>query len=134
MTTMTAPALSRRSLLKVGLLGGAMLATAGVTVALVDRFSAAPAEGYLALRSADLPILSALAPVMLEGSGAPERQPEAAGLTVRALDRQLPRLSPEMLKLTRQLLAVLALPVTRGPLAGIWGSWESATHEALRNF
>lgn len=134
MTTMTAPALSRRSLLKVGLLGGAMLATAGITVALVDRFSAAPAEGYLALRPADLPVLSALAPVMLEGSVAPERLPEAGRLTVQALDRQLAHLSPEMLKLTRQMLDVLALPVTRGPLTGIWGSWESATPEALRNF
>lgn len=134
MTTLTAPALSRRSLLKVGLLGGAVLATAGVTVALVDRFSATPAEGYRALRPADLPILFALAPVMLDGAVAPERLPEASHSTVRALDAQLDHLSPEMLKLTRQMLDVLALPVTRGPLSGIWGSWENATPEAVRGF
>lgn len=134
MNTLTAPTLSRRSLLKVGLLGGAVLATAGATVALVDRFSSAPAEGYLTLRPADLPILFALAPVMLEGAVEPARLSEASRATVQSLDTQLAHLSPEMLKLTRQLFDVLALPVTRGPLTGIWGGWETATPEAVRNF
>ncbi|HTN31038.1 MAG TPA: twin-arginine translocation pathway signal protein [Pseudomonas sp.] len=134
MTTLTAPTLSRRSLLKVGLLGGAVLATAGVTVALADRFSSTAADGYQALRPADLPILAALVPVMLEGSVAPERLSEASNSTLLGLDAQLAHLSPEMLKLTRQMLDVLALPVTRGPLTGIWGGWESASPEAVRNF
>ena len=134
MTTLTAPALSRRSLLKIGLLGGAVLATAGVTVALVDRFASAPAQGHLALRPADLPILAALVPVMLEGAVEPTRLSDAAQNTIQGLDHQLAHLSPEMLKLTRQMLDVLALPVTRGPLTGIWGGWESASPEAVRHF
>ena len=134
MTTLTAPVLSRRSLLKIGLLGGAVLATADATVALVDRFSSAPAEGFLVLRPADLPILAALTPVMLDGAVDASRLAEAGHGTVQALDTQLANLSPEMLKLTRQMFDVRALPVTRGPLTGIWGSWESATPEAVRNF
>ncbi|MNP75584.1 hypothetical protein D3C76_1726620 [compost metagenome] len=39
-----------------------------------------------------------------------------------------------MLKLTRQLFDVLALPVTRGPLTGIWGSWDSASNEQIAAF
>ena len=134
MTTLTAPALSRRSLLKIGLLGGAVLATAGVTVTLVDRFASAPAQGHLALRPADLPILAALVPVMLEGAVEPKRLSDAARNTIQGLDHQLAHLSPEMLKLTRQMLDVLALPVTRGPLTGIWSGWESASPEAVRHF
>ena len=134
MTTLTAPALSRRSLLKIGVLGGAVLATAGVTVALVDRFASAPAQGHLALRPADLPILAALVPVMLEGAVEPTRLSDAARNTIQGLDHQLAHLSPEMLKLTRQMLDVLALPVTRGPLTGIWSGWESASPEAVRHF
>lgn len=134
MTTLMAPAISRRNLLKVGLLGTAALATAGATVALVDRFASAPADGYLTLRPADLPVLFALTPVMLEGAVEPARLAQASHNTVQALDAQLAYLSPEMLKLTRQMFDVLALPVTRGPLTGIWGSWETATPEAVRNF
>src|SRR5690606_1486721 len=134
MTTLTAPVIGRRSLLKIGLLGGAVLATAGVTVALVDRFASAPAEGYQALRPADLPVLAALVPVMLEGAVELPRLADASAATVQGLDHQLAHLSPEMLKLTRQMLDVLALPVARGPLTGIWGGWETASPEAVRNF
>lgn len=134
MTTLTAPVIGRRSLLKIGLLGGTVLATAGVTVALVDRFASAPAEGYQALRPADLPVLAALVPVMLEGAVELPRLADASAATVQGLDHQLAHLSPEMLKLTRQMLDVLALPVTRGPLTGIWGGWETASPEAVRNF
>lgn len=134
MTTLTAPVIGRRSLLKIGLLGSAVLATAGVTVALVDRFASAPAEGYQALRPADLPVLAALVPVMLEGAVELPRLADASAATVQGLDHQLAHLSPEMLKLTRQMLDVLALPVTRGPLTGIWGGWGTASPEAVRNF
>jgi hypothetical protein len=78
------------------------------------------------LRSGDLLFLRALMPVMLEGAVAteecptPSRHPES-------LDYSLDHLSPEMLKLTRQLFDVLGMAVTRGPLTGIWGSWENAS-------
>lgn len=134
MTTATAPLISRRGLLKLGLLGTAVLAGAGATVAVLERFDSAPADGYLALRPADLPVLAAILPVMLEGSTEASRRSIATTATLHALDRQFAHLSPEMLKLTRQLFDVLALPVTRGPLTGIWGGWENATPEAVQAF
>jgi hypothetical protein len=39
-----------------------------------------------------------------------------------------------MLKLTRQLFDVLGMAVTRGPLTGIWGSWENASGAEIRHF
>ena len=45
---------------------------------------------------------------------------------MRSLDNKLAALSPEMLKLTRQLFDVLSLPLTRGPLTGVWVSWGQA--------
>ena len=43
-------------------------------------------------------------------------------------------LSPELLKLTQQLFDVLAMAVTRGPLTGIWGSWENASQADIQQF
>ena len=50
------------------------------------------------------------------------------------LDDTLASLSGEMLKLTRQLFDVLTLPLTRGPLTGIWGAWEQAGPEQIGAF
>ncbi|MFZ5958737.1 twin-arginine translocation pathway signal protein [Pseudomonas sp. QL9] len=133
-TSLSAPGLSRRGVLKIGLLGGAFLATAGVTATLSGCSDSAPAGGMKALRASDLPFLRALIPVMLTGAVAAEHMAEAVQGTLAGLDHTLDHLSPEMLKLTRQLFDVLALPVTRGPLTGIWGSWEKASADDVRHF
>ena len=39
-----------------------------------------------------------------------------------------------MAKLTIQLFDVLAMGVTRGPLTGIWGSWENTSADDIRHF
>ena len=67
-TSLSAPGLSRRGVLKIGLLGGAFLATAGVTATLSGCSDSAPAGGMKALRASDLPFLRALIPVMLTGA------------------------------------------------------------------
>ena len=126
-TTLNAPQLSRRNLLKVGLLGTALLGTAGLTATLSGCSASTPANGYLILRSSDLPFLRALIPVMLDGAVSAEQMPQAIDGTLKSLDTSLAHLSPEMLKLTVQLFDVLALPITRGPLTGVWGSWENAS-------
>ncbi|WP_271410134.1 twin-arginine translocation pathway signal protein [Pseudomonas sp. Q1-7] len=133
-TTFQAPGLSRRHLLKVGLFGSAFLATAGVTASLTGCSASGPAVGFAVLRESDLPFLRALAPVMLEGAVPTERMPQAVDGTLQSLDYALHHLSPEMLKLTLQLFDVLALPITRGPLTGVWGSWEKASDQAIREF
>lgn len=129
-----APPLSRRGLLKVGLLGGAFLATAGVTASLSGCSSEGAAAGFSVLRTSDLPSLRAIVPVMLEGAVEPGAMQAAVDATVQGIDRNLNYLSPELLKLTQQLLDVLAMAVTRGPLTGIWGSWENASAEDVRHF
>lgn len=133
-TTLDAPGLSRRNLLKVGLFGSAFLATAGVTASLTGCSASVPAGGYAVLRDSDLPFLRALVPVMLEGAVPGEKMTQAIDGTLQSLDYALYRLSPEMLKLTMQLFDVLALPITRGPLTGIWGSWEKAGAQDIREF
>lgn len=129
-----APALSRRGLLKVGLLGGAFLASAGVSASLSGCSASAPASGYLSLRSSDLPCLRALIPVVLEGAVTTDAMQAAVDATLQGIDQSLSHLSPELLKLTQQLFDVLAMAVTRGPLTGIWGSWENASRADIQNF
>lgn len=133
-TSVDSPQLSRRSLLKVGLLGSAFLATAGLTASLSGCSASTPRAGFAVIRESDLPFLQALIPVMLEGAVAPQQMPQALAGTLESLDYSLNHLSPEMLKLTVQLFDVLAMPVTRGPLTGVWGSWENASAADVRAF
>jgi hypothetical protein len=128
------PALSRRGLLKFSLGATAFLATAGLGASLSGCSSSVPANGFAILRSGDLLFLRALIPVMLDGAVTSEHMPAAVDGTLQNLDYGLNHLSPEMLKLTQQLFDVLAMAVTRGPLTGIWGSWENATGDEIRHF
>jgi hypothetical protein len=128
------PALSRRGLLKFSLGASAFLATAGLGASLSGCSSSTAANGFAALRSGDMNFLKALIPVMLDGAVAVDRLPDAVDGTLKSLDYSLDHLSPEMLKLTRQLFDVLGMAVTRGPLTGIWGSWENASGDEIRHF
>jgi hypothetical protein len=128
------PALSRRGLLKFSLGASAFLATAGLGASLSGCSASVPASGFVTLRSGDLLFLRALLPFMLEGAVTSERMPEAVDGTLKSLDYNLAHLSPEMLKLTQQLFDVLGMAVTRGPLTGIWGSWENASADDIRHF
>jgi len=128
------PALSRRGLLKFSLGASAFLATAGLGASLSGCSPSLSASGYAILRSGDLLFLRALIPVMLDGAVAVEKMPAAVGETLLCLDNGLNHLSPEMLKLTQQLFDVLGMSITRGPLTGIWGSWENASADEIRHF
>ena len=129
-----APALSRRGLLKFSLGASAFLATAGLGASLSGCSASSPANGFAIIRDTDLSFLRALLPVMLEGAVVAEKLPAATEQTLRSLDHGLDHLSPEMLKLTQQLFDVLGMAVTRGPLTGIWGSWENASADDIRRF
>ncbi|WLG44665.1 twin-arginine translocation pathway signal protein [Pseudomonas sp. FP1740] len=128
------PALSRRGLLKFSLGASAFLATAGLGASLSGCSSSTAASGFATLRSGDLLFLRALIPVMLDGAVIVEKMPAAVEGTLKSLDYSLDHLSAEMLKLTRQLFDVLGMSITRGPLTGIWGSWENASGEDIRHF
>ena len=128
------PALSRRDLLKFSLGASTFLATAGLGASLTGCSSSVSANGFVVLRDGDLLFLRALIPVMLDGAVATGEMPAAVDGTLKSLDYSLDHVSPEMLKLTRQLFDVLGMAVTRGPLTGIWGSWGNASPEAMRHF
>jgi len=116
--------MQRRDLLRFSLGASVFLASAS----LVGCSPQAPATGYRTLRDDDLPLLGALIPVVLAGTSASE------ALVLHSLDDKLAALSPEMLKLTRQLFDVLSLPLTRGPLTGVWGAWEQADAKQVTAF
>ena len=126
--------LSRRGVMKVGLLASTLLATAGLTASRSGCSSSDRACGFAVLRNSDLPFLQAVIPVMLAGSVRPSLMPGANDATLHKLDNNLDRLSPALLTLTQQLFDVLAMPVTRGPLTGVWSGWENATPERIRDF
>ncbi|WP_339488788.1 twin-arginine translocation signal domain-containing protein [Pseudomonas sp. EL_65y_Pfl2_R95] len=133
-TTLNSADLSRRGFLKTGLMGTALLATAGLTATLSGCSASTPAQGFRVLRTADVALLSVIIPVIIEGSAPPANMPQAVKGTLQSLDNSLSYLSPELLKLTVQLFDVLASPLTRGPLTGVWGSWENASTQDVRHF
>ncbi|WP_068827537.1 twin-arginine translocation pathway signal protein [Pseudomonas sp. BMS12] len=133
-TPANAVSLSRRGLLKVGLFGGAFLATAGLAASLSGCSAPGTATGFAVLRESDLPSLRALIPVILQGAVADGAMPAAVDATLQGIDHNLNHVSPELLKLTQQLLDVLAMDITRGPLTGVWGDWDSASAEDVRQF
>ncbi|WP_347505698.1 twin-arginine translocation pathway signal protein [Pseudomonas anguilliseptica] len=133
-STLAAPGLSRRGLLKIGLMGSAFLATAGLTASLSGCSASTPKAGFAVIRESDLAFLNVLIPVMLAGAVTAEKMPQAVAGTLANLDYSLSHLSPELLKLTVQLFDVLAMPITRGPLTGVWGSWENASSADVQAF
>jgi len=128
------PSLNRRGLLKVGLLGGALLAGGGLLSRSLSVAADGPASGFFVLRDSDLPMLRRVTPLLLEGSAAPSDMPQAVQTTLVSLDRGLHHLSPALLSQVRQLFDVLSLPLTRGPLTGIWSGWATASDDQLRAF
>ncbi|MFG0395113.1 twin-arginine translocation pathway signal protein [Pseudomonas sp. zbq_4] len=114
----------RRDLLRFSLGASIFLSATG----LVGCIAQTSAQGYQLLRDDDLPLLRALIPVVLAGTQAAETW------VLHSLDHKLAALSPEMLKLTRQLFDLLSLPLTRGPLTGVWGAWEQASATQVTAF
>lgn len=134
MPTPNTPALSRRGLLKVGLFGSAALVGAGLLGSLSGCSAERAASGFEMLRDSDLPMLRCLIPVVLEGATPiTESAPVVAG-TLTSLDQGLAHLPPALSKQVKQLFDLLSLPLTRGPLTGIWGGWEQAQDAEIQAF
>ncbi|WP_439252723.1 twin-arginine translocation pathway signal protein [Pseudomonas monteilii] len=114
----------RRDLLRFSLGASIFLSATG----LVGCTAQTGAQGYQLLRDDDLPLLRALIPVVLAGTLATDKS------VLHSLDHKLAALSPEMLKLTRQLFDLLSLPLTRGLLTGVWGAWEQASPTQVTAF
>src|SRR5690606_20777004 len=127
-------AFSRRELLRVGLFGSATLASAGLLGSLSGCSAEGPANGFLMLRDSDLPLLRRVTEVVLQGAVAEAQMPAAVQATLHNLDQGLAHVSPALYRQVSQLFDLLALPVTRGPLTGVWSGWEQAGDEAVEAF
>ena len=125
---------NRRQLLKIGLLGSAVLAGGGLLSRTFTAAADGPASGFTMLRESDLPLLNRLTPLLLQGTAPEEAMPQAVQDTLVSLDLGLQHLSPALAKQVQQLFDVLSLPLTRGPLTGVWVDWSHASDDELRAF
>ncbi len=132
MSTIASTPLSRRSLLKLGLGASAVLATAGLTATLSGCSSSAPASGFQVLRDSDLPMLKAIMAALVGPH--PALNPANLDAAMAQLDKTLTWTSSAAQKQVGDLFGLLSMGVTRGPLTGIWGSWENASDAEVRAF
>ena len=126
--------LSRRELLKLGAGASLALTTVGMTATLTGCSSSQAGSDYAVLCESDLPVLKALFPAVVGNHPALRTDEAALERAIRQLDTTLDSTSAAVQSDVLDLLGMLSLPLTRGPLTGIWGSWEKASPEALQGF
>ncbi|GGE36561.1 hypothetical protein GCM10007421_08010 [Halopseudomonas oceani] len=134
MSDNNSPDLDRRSLLKLGLGASVMLSTAGLTATLSGCSSAGPASNLAVLRESDLPLLAALFPAAVGPHPAFSENSNAIELAIAQLDHSLHYSSPFVQSEVLNLLGMLSMPLTRGPLTGIWGDLAKASPAQLEAF
>lgn len=83
---------------------------------------AGTAPGFAVLRPRDVPMVRALAPAIVGATG-----DAAADAAARGVDVLLADSSATVRDAVRPLFDLLAMPVTRGPLFGVWGAWADVT-------
>ncbi|MEH6689191.1 MAG: twin-arginine translocation pathway signal protein [Halopseudomonas sabulinigri] len=128
------PHLGRRSLLKLGLGASLALSTVGLTASLSGCTSERAAPHFKVLRESDLPILTALYPAIVGSHPAFAESPDAVNKALAQLDWTLERTSPFAQKAVLDLFGLLSMPLTRGPLTGVWGDMANASPEQLEAF
>ena len=119
----------RRSLLKVGLAGGVVLALAGTGLALVQ-----PARRDGKFTEVGRALFMGLAPAVLAGllpaeTGA--RQQAIAGLLPR-IETAIGGMPPAMQAEVDELLTIAGSTVGRMALVGLGGAWESARSDQIQ--
>jgi hypothetical protein len=118
--------MDRRTLIKTGVAGAALLAVAGGTSWLLG----APPH------QARATVLRAVIPALLEGAlpaSDPERA-QAVSRTVEAVEAALAQLAPSAQHDAHQLFALLASAPGRMLMAGVASDWQAATTEQVAAF
>ncbi|ROZ86165.1 twin-arginine translocation pathway signal protein [Pseudomonas neustonica] len=128
------PQLGRRSLLKLGLGASLALSTVGLTASLTGCTSEHAAPQFKVLRESDLPLLAALYPAIIGPHPAFAESSDAIAKASAQLDWTLERTSPFVQKSILDLLGLLSMPVTRGPLTGVWGDMAKASPDQIEAF
>lgn len=133
--------LSRRSILKTGMLGTMMLVGAS-TLAQLQGCASVPAtsaststnnKSWKLLRPKDRAILGAVAPIAL-GNAFPQDRQAALDTFLPQVDNFLFSTSTANHAALHQLFDLLDLGVTRVLLTGVWGSWENLSDEQVDDF
>jgi hypothetical protein len=124
--------ISRRQFLQVGMLGAATLALSGCMRTTAPRRDL----GLQALDGDGAETIAALVPVILDGAIPAEGTARAQAIreVVEAFDRAVLGMPPSVQSEVQQLLGLLSMTATRGPLTGIWRPLRDAPPEAIANF
>ena len=123
--------ISRRTLLKAGVAGGAAL--------LLARWLYTPTSPSAPTPNALDPgartIVAAIIPVLLDGAlpGGPEA-PRARADALAAVEEAIAGLPRATRKELADLFSLLGFPPTRCLVAGIWSPWPEATRESIASF
>lgn len=135
---LTAGGASRRSFLKLGLAGTAVLGVAGLggSLAGCGQREQAAAAGLHYLRDADAALFRALAPVALKGSLSADAAKLGAQLdsVVRGIDEAGRRLGPPAQRELHKLLDLLHLRPTRWLTTGVGAPWPQASETEIAAF
>lgn len=123
--------MNRRSFLKTGVVGGAILATAGATLSISGYTPAPKASGYDFLTDSDIPFVKALFRGII-GPAIPSEDALMAG--VQSFDQHGKKLSPELHKVLRLLFDLATMPPTRGLATGVWKNWDDLKTEEIYAF
>ncbi len=128
----TPPRISRRTLLKAGIVGGAALLFARWLYTSTTAPQPAPTlPGALDERARA--VVAAIAPVMLAGA-LPANDPVLLQELVAGVEQAIAGLPPAVRKEVDQLFAMLSFAPSRALVGGVWSPWHETTPESIRAF
>jgi hypothetical protein len=131
--------LSRRQVLKAGVLTGAALVAVRVAWGPFSSQPLLPQDrdfGYTVLGPKERTVLAAVVPVMLGGAlpSQPDRRESAVREVIRGVDVAVSGLPPSVQSEVGELFALLAFPVTRRTIARVASPWLEASPAAVSVF
>lgn len=132
MNSINSARINRRDLLKLSLGASATLATVGMTATLSGCSSSQPGIGYSVLRDTDIPVVAAIMSGLVGPH--PALSQDTLQAAINQLDTTLAWTSTAVQTQVTDLLGMLSMPITRGPMTGIWGSWDKATLAEVQAF
>jgi hypothetical protein len=127
--------IERRTFLKMGIAGAALLFTARwLNIATAADPSTPPSFKFLTLD--DVAVLRSIAPVMLRGALPPEDSSRKTAIeeVIAGVDATMGYEPPTVRQEVRDLFNLLENSATRALVAGIWTSWDKASEENVREF
>lgn len=126
------PRISRRTLLKAGIVGGAGLVLARwLYTSTAPPQPTSPPAGALDARASE--IVAAIARVMLAGA-LPAGNPALLQQIVAGVEQAIAGLPPTAREEIDQLFALLGFAPSRGLIAGVWSPWHEASPASIGGF